>query len=44
MKRWILRLIVVVIVCGVGWAVPAMADDPRPANATVSFGQWRTDF
>lgn len=45
MKRWILRLIVVVTVCGVGWAVsPAMADDPRPANATVSFGQWRTDF
>jgi hypothetical protein len=45
MKRSILLIIGIMTVCGIGSAVSsAIADDRRPENATVSFGQWRTDF
>jgi plastocyanin len=41
MKRWILSMIGVLTLCGIGLTVSsAMAIDGPLANATVSFGQW----
>jgi hypothetical protein len=46
MKRLILLLMGILTCCGIGLTASlAMADDDRPPDAaTVSFGQWRTDF
>lgn len=44
MKRMTLSMICVLTFIGIALsASSAMADDDRPANATVSFGQWKTD-
>jgi plastocyanin len=44
MKRSTLSIICLVVMLFLGLAAPlAMADDPRPTNATVSFGAWQTD-
>lgn len=45
MKRMTLSLICVLTFIGIALsAALAMADDNRRANATVSFGEWRSDF
>jgi hypothetical protein len=45
MKRSMLSMISILTFCGIGLiASSAMAIDGRLANATVSFGEWRTDF
>lgn len=44
MKRSILSMIGILTVCGIGLiASSAMAIDGPLANATVSFGEWKTD-
>jgi plastocyanin len=44
MRRSILSIMCIVAMLFIGLLAPmVMADDDSPANATVSFGQWRTD-